>query len=557
MRGWLGGLLAGLLAAVLLIAAAAGAAWWWLHRAPAVEPGTTLVLRLHGGIAEREPADLSLLGEPRPWTLWRLVECLRAAAADPRIAALVFIPEQPDAGWAKLAEIHSALAAFGKSGKPVIAALRTPGARDYYLATAAGRIAAPPGDYINLKGLRAGLLYLRGTLDKLGIVPEFEAIGKYKDGADILTRTGMSAETREVMNGLLDERYAALVAAIATARQKTPDQVKALLDQGPFTARQAHQAGLIDSLLFDADLHEELRAKFGHRRFRQVDAAAYQRAVPRAPSGAARIALLTAEGEIARSPHYPSQDPLLSPDGFSAAIEAIEQDDAIRAVILRIDSPGGDAIASDEILARLRRLGEKKPLVVSMSDLAASGGYAIALAAPHLVAYPETLTGSIGIFFGKLNLQGLYAKLGVNQELLTRGRFAAMDSEASALDPAARAKLRGLLEEMYRDFVRQVAQARQRSFEQMDQVAQGRLWLGTGAKQAGLVDELGGFSVALAAARRRAGLAPDHPLRVEVFPKAPDLVASLRERIAGFGMVRAAVPEARLWKRAPRWSPVR
>ncbi|MCC6362875.1 MAG: signal peptide peptidase SppA [Bryobacterales bacterium] len=554
MRNFLAGILGGLLLALLLCASCLWIVPWWLERPPSVAKGTTLVLRLSGTIYEQEPPTLYPFAGERPWTTLRLWETLRKAAADPRIAALLLFPEKPAAGWAKLAEIRNSLLLFRKTGKPVVAYLRSATARDYYLATAAGRLAAPPGDLVDLKGLRAELTYGRLALDKLGILPEFESMGRYKDGADILTRSSSTPETRQVINNLLDSRLESLISAISQSRGRTPQQVRQLLDEGPFLAASALASGLIDAAQYEDQARSELAAALHQKELATLPAADYQRVRPPAPGldGKQKIAFVAAQGDILRSPIPFFDDQVLDPESFAATLKKVREDDSIKAVILRIDSPGGDAIASDEMTREVKRLAAVKPVIVSMADVAASGGYALAMGAPTVVAYPETITGSIGVFFGKLTLTGLYDKLGIRKEIYTRGRFAAIDSDAQPLSNDGRRKLHESLEAVYADFVRQVAASRKKKYDEIDRIAQGRVWLGSEAKANGLVDDLGGIERAIYLARQRASISPQHQIRLVVFPSSPDWIHSLVQRLAPF---LRSTPLLRLssgvWKRIP------
>lgn len=547
MRNFVLGLAAGV---TLAVVASFSIGYYWLRsaeRPPAVPARATLVLRISGDVPERLPFELAWPGNPaRALTTFGVWDSLRKAAADGRIEALVVQPEGVSAGWATLAEIRDSILAFGKSGKPVTAFLSGPSARDYYLASAAGRITMPPGDVLNLKGLRAELLYARGALDKLGITPEFEAIGKYKDGADTLTRRAMSAETREVMNEILDQRFADLVGAIAAGRGKTAEQVRVLIDEGPFLAEDAVGKGLVDATAYRDETLPPAEAG------RRVMAADYQRvpALSLRLSGPQRIAYLTAEGDIFRSAIPGVTDEILEPDAFGKLVREIAEDARIRAVVLRIDSPGGDAIASDEMLRELKLLAKKKPLVVSMADVAASGGYALAMAGVRIVAYPQTITGSIGVFFGKLNLEGLYGKLGIEKQILARGRFAAIDSDARALTPEERAKLRRSLEQVYGRFVRQVAEGRKRPVSEIEPLAEGRVWLGSQARANGLVDSLGGISLALSLARKEAGIADEAQVEIEVYPRRPGIWEALERRPWEWILSRQ-MRAPLLWKRLP------
>jgi protease-4 len=551
MRSFLLGLAAGVVVASLV---ALGITWGlvaWRERPPSIEQGTTLVLRLRGVVSEKEPSAWLPLDEQNTLTTFGVWRALANAAADPRIAALILEPEHPEAGWAKLAEIRAAVASFARAGKPVAAFLRSPNTRDYYLASAAGRISIAPRDHLDVKGLRAELLYLRDALDKFGILPEFEGFGRYKDAPDVLTRSSMRPETRQVVEALLDARLEELVGLVSEGRKKSKEEVTRLLDEGPYLADTARKTGLIDAVEFEDQMREYLRQRLGQNQLRTVSAEQYQR-VPAGRiglSGPHRIALLAAEGDILRG-GLPFPFEQLDPDEFRGWVKRIRKDDAIKAVILRIDSPGGDAIGSDEMLRELELLASKKPLVVSMSDVAASGGYALALAGSRILAHPQSLTGSIGIFYGKLSFAGLYEKLGIRKELLLRGRMAGMDSEARALSEEERNKLRRMLQTMYTDFVAQVAQARRRKPEQIEPAAQGRVWLGRDALVHGLVDELGGIERAIQLAREQAGIPSSEQVRIEPFPPRESWVRSMWRRMQGARPVSfSSALQQGFWKR--------
>ncbi|MCX6620732.1 MAG: S49 family peptidase, partial [Acidobacteria bacterium] len=415
------------------------------ERQPDVPSSGVLMLKLEGEIQERPGTELPFPfpGAHRSFTVTDVWSSLRKAAADSRVKAVILQPHQVAAGWGKLDEIRSDLLEFRKSGKPVIAFLLNPGGREYYLATAADRIYLAPGDLLDLKGLRLEMTFIRKTLDKLGIHMEVEHIGKYKDAGDMYTRTDASPETAGVLNSLLDGVYGQLVDGIAAGRKRTPDDVRALIDQGPFTARQAKAAGLVDDLLYEDEAFGEMKKKAG-KDIRKIALADYVR-VPASSAGleAKRtVALLVGEGSIIRGgASEMTEDGNITANGFIKTLRQVRDDTNIKGVILRINSPGGDAIASDDILHEVKLLSGKKPLVISMSDYAASGGYYIAATGDPIVSYPNTLTGSIGVVYTKPNLRGLYDKIGITRQLFTRGRFATLDSEYQPMSEADRKKL--------------------------------------------------------------------------------------------------------------------
>lgn len=555
MRTFLLGFAAGLAAILVLLPAGIRLLPWYLERPPKIVQGSTLVLSLSGSIDEANPPNLNPF-DPPPLTTLAIWDCLRKAAVDSRISGVLLLPDKPGAGWAKLAEIRSSLEAFRRAGKPIVASLRTASSRDYYLASAAQRIWAAPPDFLDLKGFRAELLYARGTLDKLGILPEFEAIGRFKDGADIFTRSSSSPETREVTGQILDARLKSFAGTVAKSRSKTEEDVRALLDRGPFLIPEAKQVGLIDDIGFQDQAEEDLAHLAGKKDLVKVNAEQYQR-VPAASLGLAggtKIAFLVAQGDIARSPIPVVSEDVLDPTTFSKLVRTIKADESIKAVILRIDSPGGDAIASEEMQRDLELLRATKPIVVSMSDIAASGGYALATSGNPILAYPETITGSIGIFFGKVVLTGLYDKLGLRKELLTRGKFADIDSDVRPLTSEGREKLRKALEQSYASFVTQVSKARKRTYAEIDTVAQGRVWLGAQATPIHLVDELGGIDRAIELAKQSAKIANNERITLDVFPKTPGLVESVQRRLRPYSnVISSNGVKAGFWRRIP-WS---
>jgi protease-4 len=489
-----------------------------------VADGSTLILEMDGEIPERAPVEFPIpfLQQRTPPTVADIWTTLRKAAADHRIRAIVFEPRDLQIGWAKLQEIHDDLEAFRKSGKPIYAYLKTPGAREYYLATTANRIYMDPEDELNLKGMRFELMYFRKTLDKLGVEVEIQHAGKYKDFGDMFTRSSMSPETKEVLTSILDGLYGNLVQTIAAARKKTPDQVRAIIDQGPFLSPEAKIQGLIDGLLYEDQMYAEVKGKLADGELKKVSLHEYLK-IPASSvglGGKQQIALVTGEGGISRGEDGQdfSGDSGIESEGFDRLLRRVGNDSDIKGVIVRIDSPGGEVFASDAIWREMNLLSKKKPMVISMSDTAASGGYYIAMTGDPVVAYPGTVTGSIGVVFGKANLHGLYDKLGVTKDLLSRGRFADIDSDYQPLSAAGREKLRSAIDEDYRSFVTKVATARRRKFEEIEPLSQGRVWLGSQAKANGLVDELGGLDRAIELVKEKAKIPRGERVNLVTYP---------------------------------------
>jgi protease-4 len=508
MRRFLLGALVGiLLTIVCLVVFIAVALKMASGRKPSIPSNGVLVLNLEGDVPEVPEMDIGLpvLQTQASPTMRDLWTSIHAAVSDSRIKAIALKPHSLSTGWAKLEELREELSDFKRSGKPVYAYLQTPGMHEYFLASVADRIYVSPDDYLRVKGFRAESTYIKGTLDKLGITFDVDHIGRYKDAGDALTRTNMSPETREVLNQVLDQIYTSFCTGVAEGRHKAAADIQSLIDQGPFLAEHAKQAGLIDELGYESQMYRDLESRVKSQRLAKVGYKTYIKATT---GTGTRIALLSGEGDIIRGKvEQPfGQGHVIASETFSKTIEQVRNDNSVRGVILRVDSPGGDAVASDEILHELKLLAARKPLVISMSDVAASGGYFISMTGNPVVAYPDTITGSIGVIYGKPNLHGLYDKLGVTKDMLSRGRFADIDSDYKPLSDAEKQKLHDGILSTYRSFVSKVAAARKKSYDEIDPIAQGRVWMGAQARKNGLVDRLGGLNTAVQLIRERAKL---------------------------------------------------
>ncbi|MFN3326279.1 MAG: signal peptide peptidase SppA [Bryobacteraceae bacterium] len=524
MKKFLIGLTTGLLLAGFALFVLFFAAMRLGERRPTVQDGSTLVLRMEGVIPEQPAFEIPFppFDQSAPMTMYESWDLLRKAAADSRVKAILLMPHDLKIGWAKTQEIRDGLVEFKKSGKPVYAWLRSPGNKEYFIATAADRIYVAPEDFLDLKGLRAELTFFRRTLDKLGIAVEIEHIGKYKDAGDSFTRTSISPETREVMSSILDGVYGSLLGAIAESRQKSVEEVRAMMDEGPFLSADAAAKNLIDGRLYEDQVHQELAKELGQSELKRLPHRTYLRVPARSLGleGDRRIALVVGQGAIMRGDTQPG---LFEGDGiysepFIRMLRQVRNNRNIQGVVVRVDSPGGDALASDDILRELRLLSRAKPTVISMSDVAASGGYYIAMTGDPILTYPNTITGSIGVIFGKVTLRGFYDKIGIQKDILTRGRYADIDSDYRPLTEEGRRKLRTSLEAIYEGFLERVAEGRKKERDEVHALAQGRVWLGAQAEANGLVDEIGGFARAIALVKERAKIPADEQVRVDVYP---------------------------------------
>lgn len=461
--------------------------------------------------------SFNLLRRDRP-TFHDLLFAVRNAADDRSVAGLVLHVDRLDWGWARIYEMCDAVRAFRESGKPVYASLNGGGEKEYLLAAAAGTLAMPPVSTLQLDGLSASAMFMHGAYDKLGIRPNFAHVGRYKSAVEQYTRDSLSPDARAAMESLLDDAFSLLVDSLASARGLPRDSVRRLIDDGPYTARDAHQRGLLDTLLSEAEL-DSLASHTGTLRH---PTASFSRYAQEGGTGAGEhIALVVAEGEIVdgRSREGAFGGRSVGDRTLVEALQEIRDRRNIRAVVLRIDSPGGSGDASDAVWQELRRLRRTRPIIVSMGDVAASGGYYLACAGDAIVAGPATITGSIGVFGGKLNILGLYRKLGLNIETVSRGKHAEMLSPFRDFDAEEMDRYQKSLNQFYRVFLSRVAEGRGMDAAQVDSVGQGRVWSGLAARKSGLVDEFGGLNEAFEMARKRANISADADIVVDVYPR--------------------------------------
>jgi protease-4 len=451
------------------------------------------------------------------------------------VKAVVIHLGRVNAGWAKLYEIREDIINFRRSGKPVYVYLSGPRTREYYLATAADRIFAMPEELIDLKGLRAEVLYFKNTLDKLGVQVQVQHVGRYKDAGDMFTETSMSPATRESLSLLLDGIYSNLLQSIATARKRSVAEIQAIIDEGPYTARQAAAKGVVDALRYEDQVYGDLKDALKAGDVKKFSFRDYIRATAGESERGQRVALIVGEGTILRGggDDYMGTDEGFTSGAFIRMLRRVADDRNIKGVILRVDSPGGDAFASDEMLREVQLLRSKKPMVISFSDAAASGGYYVSMTGDPILAYPTTITGSIGVLFTTVNLKGLYDKLGISRETLTRGKNADLGSVYGPTPPEGRAKIQAGLEEFYSHFVTKVAQSRSRKYEEVEPLAQGRVWLGIDAKNRGLIDHLGGLDAAVDAIRKKAGFKPGEQVRLVPYPPRRTLLQQLMRSTSG------------------------
>jgi protease-4 len=528
------------LVGLLAVVGVAAFAVRFADKAQQLPDAIVLTADLTGGLTDGpDPDPLSRLLFDQKTTLRDFVDALDRAADDSRVKSLYVQLGDDSMALAKTQQVRDAIAAFRAKGKFAVAYADTfgeggPGTRPYYLATACDEIWMQPLGDVGLTGLRSEAPFLRGALDKLGVTADFEHREEFKTAMNSLTETRMTAPQREEVEGLLSSVSDQVDAGIAAARKLTPDKVAALVDRGPLMQDEAHDAGLIDRIGYRDDAMRRARDKAGSGA-KFLSLSRYLAAAGRPHASGTEIALVYGTGLITRS----GTGGLSSGDDFTAravakALDAAARDTDVRAILFRIDSPGGSATASETIWHEVERARERgKPVIVSMGDVAASGGYYIAVAADKIVAEPATLTGSIGVLAGKLVFADLMKKVGVTVDSAQRGANADMFSVTEDFSPQARERLNAELDQIYTGFKGHVAQGRHLAPDAVEAVAKGRVWSGAVAKDKGLVDALGGYEVALSLAREAAKLAPDAPVNIVVFPKERGLTATLAGRLLG------------------------
>ncbi|MBC7909231.1 MAG: signal peptide peptidase SppA [Pyrinomonadaceae bacterium] len=494
---------------------------------PTVADNSVLVLKIEGAMPDFVPDDpMRRFFGGDDSSLTDLLTQIKKAKVDKRIGALLLEIEFSGAGWGKADEIRDAIADFRTSGKPAYAYMEYGSNKEYYIATSCEKVfVAPPGDLF-INGLAAQVMFFRGSLDKLGVEPDVFQIGKYKNAPDQFTRKEMSEAHREVVNSMLDNLHNRLVNTIATARKKSPDDVRTIIDNAPIGAAQARDQGLIDGALYRDEVEKELKTRLGYKeadKLQTISRGTYRDIQPESVglNRGERIAVIYASGAIGsgRSSDGPYGDQSTGSDTVVKALNDATADTSIKAIVIRVDSPGGSSYASDIIWHAVEAAKQKKPVVISMGDVAASGGYYIACNANKIIAEPSTITGSIGIFAGKPVMKGFYDWLGISSEYVLKGKMAGMFRETEKFTPEERAKFEEMIKSTYyEDFVPKVAKGRGRDPEYIDSIAQGRVWMGDQAKEKGLVDEFGGLDKAIEVAKGLANIPAEKGIQRVIMP---------------------------------------
>jgi len=519
------------MAAVIVSSVTMVVVYFLLSRGPSVPRNATLVLRVPSVLTEVNAGGLleRFLGAPP--TLRSIVDNLHKAAVDDRVSRVVLLPSGGQALWGKIQEVRDAVIAFKSSGKPVLAYLEYGGDQQYYLATAADRIFLMPTSPLDLMGVASYELFLRGTFDLIGVYPDFLHAGDYKTAGNLFTEETFTQPHREMSESLNADLFDQLVLDIATSRSRSASEIRALIAEGPFLPEDALAAGLVDELAYE----DEVLARDAEEQ-QPISGQDYAKVSLRSVglNTGPKIAVIYVTGVIntGRSGYSSTQGSVVGSDTVIENLREARNDPTVRAIVLRIDSPGGSAIAADVIWREVVLTRANTPVIASMSDVAASGGYYIAMPAQAIVAQPATLTGSIGVVAGKFVVGEAFSKLGANIESVSQGRFAEINSPVRAFSSAERAKVQVQLDAVYETFVRKAAEGRAMTRERIHAVAQGRVWTGRQGQQMGLVDELGSLDHAVEIAKQYADIEPEMGVELVVYPPARGLLETLRRPLA-------------------------
>jgi protease IV len=507
---------------------------WAASKPVRLASNSVLVVDAFGEIVEQHAPDFfsAFSGEKIP-VLHDYLDGIDAARHDSRIAGLVVRIGPLATGWGKLEEIRSHLIAFRKSGKPSICYLGYDGAGnpEYYIASACQQVWLVPTNPVNIKGMMAQALFLRGTLDKLKVVPEYYHVAEYKTASNLFTEKKFTPQHKEEVEGLLHGIYGQYLTDASMGRGMDRAKFEALVNRGPLSSSEALETKLVDRLGY-WDQVQNYFAEHG-RGWRPVPLARYRQFNDSSSLFASRkIAVVTATGLIVSgtSQTTPGGGSVMGGDSVAADIRRARKDSSVRAIVLRIDSGGGSVVGSEVIRREVELAKGEKPVIVSMSDVAASGGYWIAAPANKIVADPDTITGSIGVLIGKLNVSGLYNLLGLSTDFVATSDNATLFSAQQNFTPAQREYIQKMLKETYAEFTKGVASGRNMTVEAVDKIGKGRVWTGAQAKQIGLVDELGGLDRSIEVAKQLAHIPAGESVGILRLPEEKTIFQVLFER---------------------------
>jgi protease-4 len=501
------------------------------------------------GTISEDPSPVGFEGNPISDNLQGLIDRISKAKADKDVKALIVKIRTLSIGWARANELREAIKTFRKSGKKVYAYLEEIDNKDYFVASAANEVIIPEGGWVMIKGMAAEVTFYKTLFDKLGVKADWMQVGKYKSYGEPFTRTTMSPAFREEMTELLGDTYSLLAETIADRKGISVEAAKALVDGGPYTPKGAFEAGLVTKVGYEDTIEHEIRKDLGVKEikvdpkygkvkeevdysglagFMKMMQALSGESAKKPESKLPKIAVIYASGAI--NSGKSSGGSLMGEQTMGAEtvikhLKQAETDKTVKAIVLRVDSPGGSALASDLIWREVTRI--EKPIVASMGDVAASGGYYISMGADKVYAEPGTITGSIGVTGGKFVLGGLMDKLGVTTDTISIGKNGTIMSMTTPFSATEKAAMQKLMDETYKQFVGKAAEGRKKPYDDIEKHAGGRVYTGRQAKKLGLVDDLGTLADAIACAKGLGGISEDTKSELLILPKAQGVLESL------------------------------
>jgi protease-4 len=522
-------------AILFVIEVAAIAVMWYSRR---IRPATVLTYRIEGVVSEQPPRDVfsELALGPRT-TVSDVVESLDRARRDPRITGIELRVSESTLGFANIQEIREKIREFNRSGKFSVAYLEFGTNRSYYLASACQTVVLLPKSTLFIRGLMTSSTFFRGTFDKLGIYPDIYHVGEYKSAKEIYTEKKYTPAHREAAEALLKDFSRQFVRHIAENRGLSVEEAERAIAQGPLSSEEALKLKLVDRVAYSDEVRELIRGKNAGK----DNVRSYREYLRRSSrGGASKLAVIFATGTIlpGRSTDNPLTGEVMGSETMAEQFRRAREDSSVRAVVVRVNSPGGAVFPSEAIRREVELTRNVKPVVVSMSDVAASGGYWIAVSANKIVAEPGTVTGSIGVVGGKFNLKGLYEKFGLSKDFIATTENSTIEYPFQNFTPAQREKVQTYMRQTYDDFVQGVAEGRGMDVAAVEKVARGRVWTGERAQELGLVDELGGLDAAIAAAKELAQIPADETVSLLYLPPPRPLLDRLLDVMSGVRAMR-------------------
>ncbi len=518
-----------------------------------------LEIPLSGEIAETRPPFSLFGGDGARHTLRGLLDRINYAAGARDIQAIVLRCGSISTNFTILDELRQAIVDFRKTGKVVVAYLENPGNGTYYLATAADYVVLTPNGYLGLVGLKSEVPFLRGTLEKVGVKAYYARVGKYKSAVEPLTEDEYTEPAKEAVNDLMDDVFDKLVADIARGRRFSRTEVLEKIDRGPFIPSEALREGLVDTLAYWDEIPDIMKKLAPGASYH----VAYGDFADRKPADLRwdeppAIGIVYGVGGIVTGSSRSEMfgDDIMGSETISRALRKVREDRSVKAVVFRVDSPGGMMTASDMIRREIELTAKKKPVIISMGGVAASGGYHISCNGTSILADEMTVTGSIGVLSLWLHTRGLYEKIGANKDIFTRGERAGMFPTWRDVTDEDLELAQYYVDKYYGKFIADVAEGRGMGADDVHEVAQGRVWSGKRAQEIGLVDRIGGLTDAISLARSRAGIPPEEKVRFKVLPQAAGLFDAFRSSAAEALVGEVTLPEGfeELMGEAAYWS---